>query len=75
MASVPKTSQNPAKMFDCGYRGFESRKAYEDHYSDPAKYAAEIPAMEQYAREAEEERRNAETLPATARNVREITER
>lgn len=35
-----------------GYRGFESKKAYEDHYRDPANYADEIPAMREYAKEA-----------------------
>lgn len=39
-----------------GYRGFASKKEYEDHYSDQTKHAAEIPAMEQYAREAKAER-------------------
>lgn len=39
-----------------GYRGFPSKQAYHDYYSDPAKYAAEIPMMEQYTRESVEER-------------------
>jgi hypothetical protein len=39
-----------------GYRGFESKRAYEEHYSDPANYASEIPAMKAYAEESERER-------------------
>lgn len=39
-----------------GYRGFPSKAAYERHYSDPELYAAEIPAMEAYARDSEAER-------------------
>jgi hypothetical protein len=41
-----------------GYRGFSSKEAYEAHYSDPAKYADEIQAMDDYTREAEAERRD-----------------
>lgn len=40
-----------------GYYGFPSKEAYEQHYRDPAAYAAEIPAMEAYAREADAEHR------------------
>lgn len=39
-----------------GYYGFPSKAAYQKHYSDPKLYAAEIPAMEAYAKEAEAER-------------------
>jgi hypothetical protein len=39
-----------------GYRGFESKEAYEAYYSDPANYADEIPMMEDYVKEAEKER-------------------
>jgi 8-oxo-dGTP diphosphatase len=44
------------KMPRSGYRGFSSKKAYEDHYGDPRNWADEIPAMEQYALENREER-------------------
>jgi hypothetical protein len=44
-----------------GYYGFPSRKAYEEYYDDPQNLAFEIPAMEAYSREAEQERaRNAD---------------
>jgi len=35
-----------------GYRGFESVEAYEKHYADIRNYKDELPAMEQYTREA-----------------------
>jgi hypothetical protein len=35
-----------------GHGGFDSREAYEAHYSDPKNYADEIPAMEAYTRES-----------------------
>lgn len=38
-----------------GYYGFPSKEAYERYYSDPDLYAWEIPLMEAYTREAEEE--------------------
>lgn len=47
-----------------GYREFASREAYEAHYSDPRKYAAEIPMMDAYVREAEKERRMQEPIGA-----------
>jgi hypothetical protein len=39
-----------------GYRGFESKAAYQRHYSDPANYADEMESMAAYSREVEEER-------------------
>lgn len=41
-----------------GYRGFESRKAYEKHYSDPSLYADEIQSMNDYVNENEAERKS-----------------
>lgn len=34
-----------------GYRGFASKEAYEEYYSDVRIYAHELPAMEQYTKE------------------------
>lgn len=34
-----------------GYRGFASKEAYEEYYSDVRNYAHELPAMEQYTKE------------------------
>jgi hypothetical protein len=38
-----------------GYRGFSSKQEYEEYYSDIAKYASEVLAMQDYTREAQEE--------------------
>lgn len=47
-----------------GYRGFASKQEYMDHYSDPEKYKYEIQSMDDYTREAEEERRGMDKLVA-----------
>lgn len=53
-----------------GYRGFPSKAAYEAYYSDPKAYASEVALMEQYAREAEEERIATEAFLATSSETR-----
>jgi hypothetical protein len=56
------------RLLEKGYRGFASKKAYEAHYSDPANYADEIQAMEDYTRESAQERAIGETLDAGDHN-------
>src|SRR5687768_15667282 len=45
-----------------GYRGFASKKEYQDHYSDPEKYKYEIQSMDNYAEEANAERKEMDRL-------------
>ena len=60
LEKLPKL-RKPAKTK--GYRGFESKAAYEAHYSDERNYASEIPAMEAYSAEADAERNAADAEP------------
>lgn len=65
------TQPVPAGQHCEGYRGFESKAAYEAHYSDPAKYADEIDSMQAYADEARAERKTF-TIPDGHEAIRDV---
>lgn len=54
-----------------GYRGFASKAEYEAYYSDINNYAHELPMMEAYTRECEEERNIMSVVDTKACNLTE----
>jgi hypothetical protein len=49
------------------YRGFDSRAAYYEHYSNIENYRDELPAMAQYSREAKAEQRGVNNMATQVR--------
>lgn len=61
-------------MTQDGYRGFPSKQAYEEHYSDITKYRDELPAMEAYVQQQRTDRLEAivDELQGTCKSLSEV---